>query len=329
MKRIAIIGAGAWGTALAIVARRAGSSPLLWARDPDVVAAINKRHENCIYLPGIALDPAVVATDDMRAAVAEADAALLVVPAQFLRGVLAALRQVLPPGLPLLHCAKGIEASSLATMSQIGAEIMPASPFAVLSGPSFAAEVARGLPTAVTIAGADTALAKSFMGALGSIHFRPYLSPDPIGAEIGGAVKNVLAIACGIVVGRGLGDNARAALITRGLAEMARLGLSLGARAETFHGLSGVGDLVLTCSTAKSRNHALGLALGQGQNVGDALSGRRSVVEGVATAAAVTGLAARLGIEMPISEAVDAVLHRGVPIDTMTDRLLRRPYRSE
>jgi glycerol-3-phosphate dehydrogenase (NAD(P)+) len=329
VKQLAVIGAGGWGTALAIVARRAGLIPVLWARDPDVVAAVNLRHENRTYLPGIALDPAVTATGDMRAAVADADAALLVVPAQFLRGVLADLRRVLPHGLPLLHCAKGIEAGSLALMSQIGAELLPASPFAVLSGPSFAAEVARGLPTAVTVASADATLGERFMAALGSSHFRPYLSSDPIGAEIGGAVKNVVAIACGIVVGRGLGDNARAALITRGLAEMVRLGVSQGAHAETFRGLSGLGDLVLTCSAAQSRNHALGLALGQGQSLDDALGGRRSVVEGVATAAAVTGLAARFEIEMPISEAVDTVLHRGVPIDAMTDRLLRRPYRAE
>lgn len=329
VKRLAVIGAGAWGTALAIVARRAGLIPVLWARDPDVVAAINVRHENRTYLPGIALDPAVAATGDMRAAVADADAALLVVPAQFLRSVLACLRRVLPQGLPLLHCAKGIEAGSLALMSQIGAEMLPASPFAVLSGPSFAADVARGLPTAVTVASADATLGESFAAALGSSRFRPYLSPDPIGAEIGGAVKNVVAIACGIVVGRGLGDNARAALITRGLAEMVRLGVSRGAHAETFRGLSGLGDLVLTCSAAQSRNYALGLALGQGRSLDEALGGRRSVVEGVATAAAVTGLAAQFGIEMPISEAVDAVLHRDVPIDAMTDRLLRRPYRTE
>src|SRR5271156_2223808 len=184
VKRLAVIGAGAWGTALAIVASRAGLSPVLWARDPDVVAAVNVRHENSIYLPGIALDRTATATEDMRAAVADADAALLVVPAQFLRGVLGGLRRVLPQGLPLLHCAKGIEAGSLAMMSQIGAEMLPASPFAVLSGPSFAIEVAHGLPTAVTIASTDTALAESFMAALGSSRFRPYLSLDPIGAEI-------------------------------------------------------------------------------------------------------------------------------------------------
>jgi glycerol-3-phosphate dehydrogenase (NAD(P)+) len=185
------------------------------------------------------------------------------------------------------------------------------------------------LPTAVTIASADRATAELFMTALGSSRFRPYLSPDPMGTEIGGAVKNVLAIACGIVVGRGLGDNARAALITRGLAEMVRLGIAQGAHAETFRGLSGLGDLALTCNAEQSRNHALGLALGHGQSLAAALSGRRSVVEGVATATAVAQLARRLGIEMPISEGVDAVLNRGVPIEEMTDRLLRRPYRSE
>ena len=205
-------------------------------------------------------------------------------PAQFLRGVLGALRGRVRPGLPVLHCAKGIEIGTLATMSQIGAELLPGSPYAVLSGPSFAAEVASGLPTAVTIASADTAVAKLFMAALGGNRFRPYLSPDPVGAEIGGAVKNVLAIACGIVVGRGLGDNARAALITRGLAEMVRLGVAQGAQAETFRGLSGLGDLVLTCGAGQSRNHALGLALGHGHSLKAALAGRRSVVEGVATA---------------------------------------------
>jgi glycerol-3-phosphate dehydrogenase (NAD(P)+) len=312
MKRLVVIGAGAWGTALAIVAQRAGTGAILWARDPEVAAAINERHQNPYYLPGVALDPAIAATADLESAVATADAALLAVPAQFLRGVLGALRGRVRPGLPVLHCAKGIEIGTLATMSQIGAELLPGSPYAVLSGPSFA-----------------TAVAKLFMAALGGNRFRPYLSPDPVGAEIGGAVKNVLAIACGIVVGRGLGDNARAALITRGLAEMVRLGLAQGAQAETFRGLSGLGDLVLTCGAGQSRNHALGLALGHGHSLEAALAGRRSVVEGVATAAAAAELAARLGIEMPISEAVDAVLHRGVAIDEMTDRLLRRPYRSE
>lgn len=324
-----MIGAGAWGTALAVAARRAGADPVLWARDPEIAAAINQRHQNPVYLPGVTLDPAIAATADLAAAAVGAEAVLLAVPAQFLRGVLGRLRRRLPAGLPVLHCAKGIETATLATMSQIGAELLDASPFAVLSGPSFAAEVARGLPTAVTIASGDGEVAQAFVAALGSARFRPYLSPDPIGAQIGGAVKNVLAIACGIILGRGLGENARAALITRGLAEMVRLGLALGARADTFRGLSGLGDLVLTCSALQSRNHALGLALGRGETLDAALGGRRSVVEGVATAAAVARLAQREGIEMPISAAVDAVLHQGAPIDELADRLLRRPYRAE
>jgi glycerol-3-phosphate dehydrogenase (NAD(P)+) len=329
VKRLAIIGGGAWGTALAIVARRAGSKPVVWARDRDVVAAINERHENPFFLPGVALDPAIVSTSDIDAAMAGAETALLAVPAQFLRGVIHVLRPALPVGLPVLHCTKGIEAVSLKTMSEISTELLPDSPFAVLSGPTFAAEVARDLPTAVTIAAADAALARAFVAALGSSRFRPYLSDDPTGAEIGGAVKNVLAIACGTVLGRGLGDNARASLITRGLAEMIRLGLAKGARAETFRGLSGLGDLVLTCSAVQSRNFALGFALGRGHDLGAVLSGRRSVVEGVATARAVAALARRLGIEMPISEAVEAVLHRGVAIDAMIDGLLRRPFGTE
>ena len=329
MRRLAVIGGGAWGTALALVTRRAGSHPILWARDRDVAAAISERRENPFYLPGVALEETIAATADLEAATAGAEAALLAVPAQFLRGVLARLAPAMPAGLPVLICAKGIESGTGATMSEVVGEILPGSPYAVLSGPSFAIEVARGLPTAVTIASADEALARSFSGALGSPRFRPYLSADPVGAEIGGAVKNVLAIACGIILGRGLGDNARAALITRGLAEMIRLGLAKGGRAETFSGLSGLGDLVLTCSALQSRNHALGHALGRGESLDRVLAGRRSVVEGVATSAAVVALAARLGVEMPISEAVDAVLHKGVAIEAITLRLLRRPYRSE
>lgn len=329
MTRLAVIGAGGWGTALATVAHRAGSTAILWARDPQIAAAVNRRHENPDYLSGVALDPAIAATTEIGAAVESADGALLAVPAQFLRGVLAGLRDRIPPGLPVLHCAKGIEVGSLAMMSQIGAELLPASPFAVLSGPSFAAEVARGLPTAVTIASWDGRIGECFAAALGGGRFRPYLSQDPIGAEIGGAVKNVLAIACGIVVGRGFGENARAALMTRGLSEMVRFGVAQNARAETFRGLSGLGDLVLTCSTTQSRNYALGVALGQGQRLDPALAGRRTVVEGVATAASLAELAQRQGVEMPISGSVDAVLHRGMPIDEIIGGLLRRPYRAE
>ena len=329
VRRLAIVGGGAWGTALAMVAHRAGSLPILWARDPVVVAEINQRHQNPLFLPGVSLDPALTATADLGFATEGAEAALLVVPAQFLRGVLSVLGPSLAHGTPLLLCAKGVETSTLKTMSEVAAEILPASPSAVLSGPTFAAEVARELPTAVTIASADASLGRAFMKAIGSRRFRPYLSEDPIGAEIGGAAKNVLAIACGIVIGRGLGDNARASLITRGLAEIIRLGVAKGGRAETFRGLSGLGDIVLTCSSLQSRNYGLGIALGRGQPLEAALRGRRSVVEGVATAAAVARLAERLGVEMPISSGVDALLHRGESVDAAIDLLLRRPYRAE
>jgi glycerol-3-phosphate dehydrogenase (NAD(P)+) len=328
VKRLAVIGGGAWGTALAMASRRAGSEPVVWARNANLVAAINNGHENPCFLPGVVLDPSITATTEIKAAIGNADAVLLVVPAQMLRSVLETHRHVFPPGLPLLHCAKGIESRSLAMMSEVGCEVLPGSPFAVLSGPSFALEVARDMPTAVAIAAHDGVVASAFAAALGGARFRPYLSRDPVGAQIGGAVKNVIAIASGIVHGFGLGENARAALITRGLAEMARLGAAMGARPETFQGLSGFGDLVLTCTTAQSRNLRLGLALGRGQSLASAISGH-VVVEGVATAAAVARLAWRYRIEMPISEAVASVLHDGVPIGATIDRLLRRPYRSE
>jgi glycerol-3-phosphate dehydrogenase (NAD(P)+) len=328
MRRVAVIGGGAWGTALALVATRAGASVALLARDPAIVTAINHQHENPVYLPGIALDPRITATTDGGTALDNAEAALLVVPAQFFRGALEGLKPLLG-SVPLLLCVKGIELESLSTMSELARELVPGCAFAVLSGPSFADEVARGLPTAVTIASYDPELAEAFTATLGTARFRPYRSQDPIGLEVGGAVKNVLAIACGVVEGRGLGDNARAALITRGLSEMIRLGVAKGAQAETFRGLSGLGDLVLTCTAGQSRNYALGLALGRGGSLEAALGGRRSVVEGVATAAAVAELAARLDVEMPIAAAVEGVLHRALPIDAMIEGLLSRPYRSE
>ncbi len=329
MKRLAIIGAGAWGTALAIVARRAGSSPMLWARDPDVVAAIGEQHENPFYLPGVALDPAVGASGDLEAAVVDADAALLVVPAQFLRAVLERLRRVAPAGLPLLHCAKGIEAGSLAMMSQIGLEVLPASPFAVMSGPSFAVEVARGLPTAVTIASADAALAESFMAALGGSRFRPYLSADPIGArdrrrgqECAGDRLRHRRRARSRRQRPGGADHPRAG---RNGAARARFGRRSRNLSRALRPRRSGPDLqrravAQLCAGFGARPWAKPCA---------ALAGRRSVVEGVATAAAVAGLAARLAIEMPLSQAVDAVLHHRAPIDATTDRLLRRPYRAE
>jgi glycerol-3-phosphate dehydrogenase (NAD(P)+) len=269
------------------------------------------------------------ATADLAEAIADAEAALIAVPAQFVREMLVRSASHLPASMPLLLCAKGIENGSLKTTTELAAELCPGNPVAVLSGPSFAAEVAHDLPTAVTIASCNPRVAHLFIAALGNPRFRPYLSEDPLGAELGGAVKNVMAIACGIVDGLGLGDNARAALITRGLAEMTRLGIAKGARAETFAGLSGLGDLVLTCSGAQSRNHSLGVSLAQGKTLEEALAGRRSVVEGVASAASVAALAARLHVEVPIVAAVDAVLHHGMAIARMIEGLLSRPRRAE
>ncbi|MDP7651317.1 MAG: NAD(P)H-dependent glycerol-3-phosphate dehydrogenase [Rhodospirillales bacterium] len=325
MKTIGIVGAGAWGTALAMVARRAGCAVTLQAREAEVAASINECHENTLFLPGVALDPAIVATTKLAPA-ADADAVLLAVPAQHTRAICTALAPAWTPGVPVVICAKGIEQDTSALMNEVVAETLPQAPLAVLSGPTFAAEVARDLPAAVTLACADGDVAEALVTALGAPRFRIYHSPDVVGALVGGAVKNVLAIACGIVEGRALGDNARAALITRGLAEIVRLGLAKGARAETFRGLSGIGDLTLTCNAMQSRNFSLGAALGRGESLDAILADRASVAEGVFSAAAVSDLARRLAIDMPISAAMDAVLNHAADIDTTIAGLLaRRP----
>jgi glycerol-3-phosphate dehydrogenase (NAD(P)+) len=326
--RVGIIGGGAWGTALAQTLRRAGRAVVLWGRENEVVAAINRDHVNPLFLPDIALDPAIRATESLAEAAA-AEALLLAVPAQHMREMAQALAPQLGTPLPVVICAKGIEAGSGALMSEVVAAALPNAPRAVLSGPTFAGEVARGLPTAVTLAAEDGELGRLLVATLGSATFRPYLSDDPVGAQIGGAVKNVMAIACGIVMGRGLGDNARAALITRGLAEMVRLALAKGGKAATLMGLSGLGDLTLTCTSLQSRNTSLGLALGQGQSLAAILASRRSIAEGVSSAAAVTALAARLGVEMPICAAVDEILNRKASIEHAIAALLARPFRDE
>lgn len=328
MQRIGIIGAGAWGTALALLLQRKVREVVIWAYEREVAQAINREHANALYLPGVALDPAIRAESEL-ASVAEVELVLLATPAQHLRACVTGLAPRLGAQVPLVICTKGIEQRSAALMSEIVAELLPRAPLAVLSGPSFASEVAAGLPTALTLATRDQALGARLVGFLGSPQFRPYLSDDPTGAEIGGAVKNVIAIACGIVTGRRLGDNARAALITRGLAEMARLGLAKGAKAETFMGLSGLGDLSLTCNGAQSRNFSLGQALGEGRRLEEVLAERRSVAEGVTTAPSVVELARRLGVDMPISRAVTQVLHEGAAIDATIERLLARPFKSE
>ncbi|CAA7620882.1 NAD(P)H-dependent glycerol-3-phosphate dehydrogenase [Magnetospirillum sp. SS-4] len=328
MNRIGVVGGGAWGTALALTARRAGRDVVLWAREDAVIQSINTACVNADFLPGVALDPAIRATAD-HAEVAGADAVLLVPPAQHLRATCRALAPHWRKGVPAVICAKGIELSTSALMAEAVAAELPGAVVAVLSGPTFAIEVARGLPTAVTLACADAGLGAALVKALGTASFRPYLSDDLTGAQIGGAVKNVLAIACGIVEGRDLGDNARAALITRGLAEMTRLAMAKGGRPETLMGLSGMGDLILTASSTQSRNYSLGFALGQGRSLADILGERRSVTEGVTTAGAVMEMTAVLGVEMPICAAVDAVINHHVGLDEAIRALLSRPFRNE
>ena len=328
MKRIGVIGGGAWGTALAALARRNGAEVGLWAREAEVVAAVNREHRNPLFLPGVELDPGIRATGDLAEA-CRADAVLLAVPAQHMRAVCAKLAPTLAPGVPAVLCAKGIEQASGRLMSEVAAEALPEAPLAVLSGPTFAVEVAAGLPAAVTLACADRARAEALQQALGGPAFRPYLSEDVRGAQIGGAVKNVIAIACGIVEGRRMGENARAALITRGMAEMLRLGVAMGARPDTLMGLCGMGDLVLTATSVRSRNTALGKALGEGEEIASFLDGRRSVAEGMWTAAALVGMAGRLDVEMPIAAAVDRVVNHAASIDSIIAEIMARPLRDE
>lgn len=323
-----IVGAGAWGTALACVIRRAGQPALIWAREPEVAEAINGGANNPLFLPGVALEPGIGATTDL-ADMARCEALLLVSPAQHLRAGLKALLPILSAAVPLIVCAKGIEQNSQKLMSDVVSELAPGHPVLVLSGPTFAAEVARGLPTAITLACADRALAERIIASIGQPGFRPYWSPDVIGAEVGGAVKNVLAIACGIVEGQGLGENARAALITRGFAELLRFGIAKGAQEQTLMGLCGLGDLILTCSSRASRNMSLGFALGQGQSAAQALSGKLSVAEGAATAPVLAQAARSMGVDMPICTAVAAILAGEIPVSMAIEQLLARPFKAE
>jgi glycerol-3-phosphate dehydrogenase (NAD(P)+) len=325
---VGIVGGGAWGTALAQTARLAGREVLLWALEADVVAEINSRHANTPFLPGVPLDPALRATVTL-ADVAACDAVLMVVPAQHVRTIAGQLTPYLSRGKPVVMCAKGLEQSTGKLMGEVMAEALPAATQAVLSGPSFAADVARGLPAAVTIATAEESLGQQLAVALGYRNLRIYWSGDLIGVQLGGALKNVLAIAAGIVHGRGLGASAHAALVTRGFAELRRFGSALGAKPETLMGLSGLGDLLLTCGSPQSRNMSLGHALGEGKSLKSVLESRRSVAEGVYTAAAVTRVAGRHGIEMPICEAVHAIVGDKVSIDAAIDALLSRPFKAE
>lgn len=326
-ERLCVLGAGAWGTALAIQAARArAASVALWARNPARAAAMRAAGENARHLPGAALPPSVEAGADAGTAIAGAALAVLAVPVQHLRTVLAGLPTGLPP---LLVVAKGVEAGSLKLPLEIVGELRPGVAAAVLSGPNFAHEVAAGLPAAAVVAGADTELRERAAALLGSPGFRLYGGDDPLGVQVGGAAKNVVAIAAGAVIGAGLGENARAALVTRGLAEIARLAVALGGRAETVAGLSGLGDLLLTAAGPNSRNTSLGMALGRGEALESVLAGRTGVTEGVATAPALVTRGAAAGVELPICEAVADLLGRRATVGEAMARLLARPRRDE
>ena len=297
-------------------------------REAEVVAEINASHTNAVFLPGVALDPGLEATTEL-ARIAALDVVLMVAPAQHVRAVAAALAGHLPQGKPLVLCAKGLEQATGKLLGEVIDETIPHATQAVLSGPSFAADVARGLPAALTLAIAEETLGEALATALGSRSLRIYWSSDTVGVQLGGAVKNVLAIAAGIVDGKGLGASAHAALVTRGFAELRRFGDALGARPETLMGLSGLGDLLLTCGSAQSRNMSLGRALGQGQTLEAVLGSRRSVAEGVYTAAAVARVAADKGVDMPICRAVSAIVEGKLTVDQAIEALLSRPQRAE
>ena len=322
---VGIVGGGAWGTALAAVMAQIHENVLIWAREDDVVSGINNTHENKTYLAGLSLSPKIHATGELTD-MADCSALLIVTPAQHVRLTLAALP---PSDVPLLLCAKGIEANTQMLVSDIAAEVRPANPLAVLSGPTFAHEVAAGKPTAITLATANQALGASLMRLIATPHFRPYWSDDVVGAEIGGAVKNVLAIGCGVVDGAGLGLNARAALIARGFAEMQRYGMARGGRAETLAGLSGLGDLVLTCSSENSRNFSLGRGLGQGLAAAELMADRQTVAEGAFTAPVLLQSAKALGVDMPIVAAVCALLDGTATVADVVQALLARPLKAE
>ena len=327
-RRIGVIGAGAWGTALAQVVTLGGNAVTLHAREPEVVASIRAIRENSLYLGGVKLSDGVTATNDL-ADLADCDLILAVPPAQHMRATLTAFKPYARSGLPVVLCSKGVERGSDALMTEVLDAVLPEACPAVLAGPNFAREVAMGLPSAVTIASENEQVAGRIAATIAGPSFRPYLSTDLIGAEAGGAIKNVVAIACGISEGKGLGKNAHAALITRGFAEMTRLAISMGAKPETMTGLCGMGDLVLTCSSPQSRNMSVGLALGQGQTLAEFLKDKVSVAEGVESAPAVVDLGKRQGVDLPLCNAVAAVLSGAISVDEAIGLLMSRPIKVE
>jgi glycerol-3-phosphate dehydrogenase (NAD(P)+) len=324
---LSVIGAGAWGTALGVVAALAGRKVTLWARESEVVDSVNSKHENVLFLPGVTLPAAINATSDMAKAAA-ADALLIGAPAQHLRATLAALKPHLTPKTPLVLCAKGIERDTHKLMTEVLVECVPDCEPAILSGPSFAKDVARNLPTAVTIA-AKPEIARALQEAFGHLTFRPYASDDLTGVALGGAAKNVYAIACGIVVGMGLGESARAALLSRSFAELCRLGEAMGARSETLMGLSGLGDLVLTATSASSRNYAFGLDVGKGLSREELYKPGRPLAEGIATAPALVARAHAHKVELPIAQTTAEILEGRIALADAIPRLMSRPLKTE
>ena len=319
---VAVVGAGAFGTAMACVLRRAGHEVVLWAREPEVARAINESGVNRLFLPELPVAPGIRATPDLAAALEERKIVLVAVPAQHMRPIAARIAPLLDPGTPVVSCAKGIERGTLALMPQVLREALPAARIAVLSGPSFARDIAAGLPAGVTLACADHALANKLCGEIGSASFCVHPSSDVTGVALCGVMKNVIAIASGIAAGRRLGESARATLVTLGLQEAVRLGLALGARRETFDGFAGVGDLMLTAGSLQSRNTSLGVALGEGRSLADVLAARREVTEGAHSAASVVALGRRHDLQLPIAEAVDTILNRGGDLTTTLEPLL-------
>ncbi len=329
MKNIAVLGAGAWGTALAQIIACNNINVNLWVREPELVKDIKTKHKNTLFLPDILLHENIIPTNDPVKAITGVQAVLLAVPAQHLRTICKLLTSAWIPGLPAVICAKGIEQNTGSLLSEMIQEVLPQAEIAVLSGPTFAQEAAMNKPTALTLACKDENVAKKIVETIGTQTFRPYYCADIIGVQIGGAVKNVMAIAAGIVAGKQLGDNARAALITRGLAEIARLAIALGGQGQTLMGLSGLGDLVLTANSTQSRNFSVGLELGKGRKLADILAEKRTVAEGVFTTQAVLERAAKAGVEMPICEGLNKIMNENVSVDSVIQSLFARPFKNE
>ncbi len=326
---VGVIGGGAWGTALSILANRAGSSVMLGTRNSNVVQSIQEKRSNEVYLPSIFIDPNIKVTDRLLD-VCRSDVLILAVPANVLRSACIHISDMLDTSVPVVIASKGIERGSLMLMSEVATSILPKNPIGIISGPNFADEAAKGLPTATTIASTDNAVLDMLTYAIGGRLFRPYTTNDIIGTQIGGAAKNVVAIACGIALGKQMGENAKAALITRGFAEIARLAIAKGGKYETLMGLSGLGDLLLTCGSTKSRNMSFGVSIGQGKKKDDILQTRgRTATEGVIVSESVSKLARKLDVPMPICDSIYRILFEDAPLDQIIQDLLERPFSNE